>query len=53
MAGAKFLERTELMRHTDAPIWGGGSGPVSTGDERRDAQRPRLLEDQSAKGAGA
>jgi endoglucanase len=41
-----FLERTAYMRESGTPIWVGEFGPVYTGDEERDAQRYRLLEDQ-------
>jgi hypothetical protein len=42
----KFLERTEYSRRTGTPIWVGEFGPVYTGDERIDAQRRMLLDDQ-------
>lgn len=41
-----FLERTAYMRETGTPIWIGEFGPVYSGDEARDAQRYRLLDDQ-------
>ncbi|MHC3000117.1 glycoside hydrolase family 5 protein [Microbacterium sp. HJ5] len=41
-----FLERTAYMRETGTPIWVGEFGPVYTGDQARDEQRYRLLEDQ-------
>jgi endoglucanase len=44
----KFLERTEYSRRTGTPIWVGEFGPVYTGDERLDAQRRVLLDDQLA-----
>jgi endoglucanase len=42
----KFLERTEYSRRTGTPIWVGEFGPIYTGDERIDAQRRELLDDQ-------
>lgn len=41
-----FLARTQYMRDSGTPIWVGEFGPVYTGDEHKDAQRLRLLEDQ-------
>jgi endoglucanase len=42
----KFLERTAYPRRTGTPIWVGEFGPIYTGDERIDAQRRVLLDDQ-------
>jgi endoglucanase len=42
----KFLERTEYSRRTGTPIWVGEFGPIYTGDERIDAQRRTMLDDQ-------
>jgi endoglucanase len=42
----KFLERTEYSRRTGTPIWVGEFGPIYTGDERLDAQRREMLDDQ-------
>jgi endoglucanase len=43
---AKYLERTEYCRRTDTPIWVGEFGPIYTGDERVDAMRRQILDDQ-------
>ncbi|GGK99935.1 glycoside hydrolase family 5 protein [Mangrovihabitans endophyticus] len=42
----KFLDRTAYSRRTGTPIWVGEFGPIYTGDERIDAQRRALLDDQ-------
>jgi endoglucanase len=42
----KFLARTEYSRRTGTPIWVGEFGPIYTGDERIDAQRRQILDDQ-------
>ncbi|MFG1706290.1 glycoside hydrolase family 5 protein [Nonomuraea sp. M3C6] len=43
---AKYAERTEYSRRTGTPVWVGEFGPIYTGDERVDAMRRQLLDDQ-------
>lgn len=43
---AKYLQRTEHSRRTGTPIWVGEFAPIYTGDERKDAMRRQVLEDQ-------
>ncbi len=42
----KFLQRSEYARRTGTPIMVGEFAPIYTGDERVDAMRRRLLDDQ-------
>ncbi|MFI6630694.1 glycoside hydrolase family 5 protein [Nonomuraea fuscirosea] len=43
---AKYADRTAYCRRTGTPVWVGEFGPIYTGDERVDAMRRRLLDDQ-------
>lgn len=43
---AKYAERTAYCRSTGTPVWVGEFGPIYTGDERVDAMRRQILEDQ-------
>ncbi|MEO3875797.1 cellulase family glycosylhydrolase [Nonomuraea sp. B12E4] len=43
---AKYAERTAYCRRTGTPVWVGEFGPIYTGDERVDAMRRQLLDDQ-------
>lgn len=45
-AEAKFLERSAYARATGTPLYVGEFAPIYTGDERLDAQRRQLLDDQ-------
>ncbi|AWS41636.1 glycoside hydrolase family 5 protein [Streptosporangium sp. 'caverna'] len=42
----KYLKRTEYSRQTGTPVWVGEFAPIYTGDERKDAMRREVLEDQ-------
>ncbi len=42
----KFLSRTEYARSTGTPLYVGEFAPIYTGDEARDAELFRLLDDQ-------
>ena len=46
VARRKFLERSEYARRTGTPIVVGEFAPIYTGDERVDAMRRQILEDQ-------
>ena len=43
---AKLLEMCQYMLENQTPMWVGEFGPVYTGDEKKDAMRYTLLEDQ-------
>ena len=42
----KYRDRTAYPRLTDTPVWVGEFGPVYLGDERADAMRYQILDDQ-------
>ena len=43
---AQYRERTEYSRRTGTPVWVGEFGPIYTGEERVDAMRRQILDDQ-------